>query len=330
MTTDLTDRYVWAVVRLLPEQQRADIDAELRSLVADDLDARLENPESSDDPVAAERAVLAELGDPARMAAGYADPQRSLVGPELFPAYIRTLKVIAAIAVPAMAGLAAIGESLEEGGATFGDVLGAAIGGAYQAAIQVALWVTLFYAVTGWRRSSRDWTPDDLPDLPASRTAAGGPGVSEMAFEISLTVFAGILLVGQHVWPFLRNDAGEAVPALDPAIWGGAGQALLVLLAASLAVQVTVMVRHGWTTSTATVNAGVNVASLAIVAWAAFGGWFINEEMLEVIAERSDWASTPSIDPWLIVLLIGAVEAWDTFDAFRHARGRTEAVDAAA
>jgi hypothetical protein len=35
MTATLTDRYVWAVVRLLPEDQRSDVEPELRALVGD-------------------------------------------------------------------------------------------------------------------------------------------------------------------------------------------------------------------------------------------------------------------------------------------------------
>ena len=41
-TTTLTDRYVWAVLRSLPEAQRADIDRELRGTIADTIDAKIE------------------------------------------------------------------------------------------------------------------------------------------------------------------------------------------------------------------------------------------------------------------------------------------------
>ena len=39
--SSLTDRYAWAVVRLLPEEQRDEIDRELRELVAEMTDSRL-------------------------------------------------------------------------------------------------------------------------------------------------------------------------------------------------------------------------------------------------------------------------------------------------
>ena len=62
----LTDRYVWAVLKSLPEAKRADIDRELRATIADDVEAR---EADGRDAAAAEREALAELGDPARLAA---------------------------------------------------------------------------------------------------------------------------------------------------------------------------------------------------------------------------------------------------------------------
>ena len=51
MTTTLTDRYVAATLRRLPARQRADIDTELRGLIADAIDGR----EEAVEPVGASR-----------------------------------------------------------------------------------------------------------------------------------------------------------------------------------------------------------------------------------------------------------------------------------
>src|SRR3546814_3153315 len=76
MTTSpsLTDRYVAAVLRALPEDKRADIEKELRTSIADAIDARTETGEPAAE---AERAVLQELGDPARLAAGRSEAHTS-------------------------------------------------------------------------------------------------------------------------------------------------------------------------------------------------------------------------------------------------------------
>ena len=61
MKNELIARYVYAVTRELPENQRLDIDKELRSLIEDMLDERC----SGSDPAITDiEAVLSELGNP--------------------------------------------------------------------------------------------------------------------------------------------------------------------------------------------------------------------------------------------------------------------------
>ena len=57
----LTDRYVWGVLRAVPTAQRADLEPEIRALVADAVEARIA---AGVVPAEAERAAIAELGDP--------------------------------------------------------------------------------------------------------------------------------------------------------------------------------------------------------------------------------------------------------------------------
>lgn len=45
--SELTDRYVAATLRTIPERQRADIEAELRGSIADAIDARSEMGEDT-------------------------------------------------------------------------------------------------------------------------------------------------------------------------------------------------------------------------------------------------------------------------------------------
>ena len=77
--TTLTDRYVDAALRRLPADKRPDIDKELRASIADAVDDRVG---AGTDPAQAEVAVLTDLGDPARLAAGYADQPLHLIRSE--------------------------------------------------------------------------------------------------------------------------------------------------------------------------------------------------------------------------------------------------------
>src|SRR5882672_5085367 len=110
-TTSLTDRYVDATLRRLPGRQRPDIEKELRASIADAVDDRLV---AGSDPAEAERAVLTELGDPARLASGYADRPLQLIGPALYLDYTRLLGALLATVVPAVAMAIAIVRTLRE------------------------------------------------------------------------------------------------------------------------------------------------------------------------------------------------------------------------
>ena len=84
--TSLVDRYVYTALRRVPEQQRADIDRELRASIEDAVDARVDAGEEHD---AAVTATLTELGDPDRLADSYAGRPGYLIGPALFTPWRR-------------------------------------------------------------------------------------------------------------------------------------------------------------------------------------------------------------------------------------------------
>ena len=94
MKAELFDRYVREVGRRLPRRQRADVGAELHSLLMDALVDRLEGQEVEEAPEADQVAVLEEFGPPAVVAAQYMPTNRYLIGPRVFDTY---LVVVAAV-----------------------------------------------------------------------------------------------------------------------------------------------------------------------------------------------------------------------------------------
>src|SRR5688500_13664214 len=124
ITTELTDRYIWAVTRSLPEDQRREVGRELRASIEDAIETRLEAGEA---PKAAEINVLQELGDPARLAGQYAERPAWLIGPKYYYDWMRLLKLLFAIVLPiAFAALFIInfiaGGVGQAFGATFGII----------------------------------------------------------------------------------------------------------------------------------------------------------------------------------------------------------------
>lgn len=308
----LTDRYVWAVVRLLPEPQRPEIDREVRSLVAEMVDTRTGGNGSDNDVASVERDVLDELGDPSLLAARYAERPRALIGPEYFLEYLRVLKLVLVIVVPLVAALAALGAAADEG-STVLSVLGSGLSGAFMAGVQVAFWVTLVYAFADRWKADDPWTPEALPDAPANTRQ---PGIADMTFGIVVTVLTAVAMVWQQAWPWLRDADGDRVPVLDPDLWSGPGQILIGLLGVSLVIQIVVLVRRGWSRDLAIANLVTNVGFLGVVAWAALDERLVNTRFLEVLAERGDLEVVPTVSAWVPIALVAAVEVWDSAEAF--------------
>ncbi len=135
-TTSLTDRYIAAAMRTVPEKQRADLGAELRTSIDDQIDARVDAGEARD---AAERAVLTDLGDPEALAAGYTERSLYLIGPRYYLEWWRLLKILWWIVVPLAALGIALGQVLS--GAAFGEIISSAVVGAFTVALHIGFWV---------------------------------------------------------------------------------------------------------------------------------------------------------------------------------------------
>jgi uncharacterized membrane protein len=88
MGAELFDRYVHEVRRRLPRKQRADVGAELHSLLMDALQDRLAERGAGETATEEDQvAVLRELGPPDEVAARYTPPHRTLIGARFYDMY---------------------------------------------------------------------------------------------------------------------------------------------------------------------------------------------------------------------------------------------------
>ena len=174
MTSTLTDRYVDAAMRTVPEKQRPDLSAELRASIGDQIDARVDSGEPQE---AAERAVLTELGDPDKLAAGYTDRPLHLIGPRYYLDWWRLLKLLMWIVPPFAAFGIALGQALS--GAPFGTIIGSTIAGVIGVIVHLAFWTTLVFAVierTAGKAGDAALAPWTLAQLPVPRESGAKLG----------------------------------------------------------------------------------------------------------------------------------------------------------
>lgn len=312
--TSLTDRYVAATVRSLPESQRVDVERELRASIEDDIDARRE---AGAEPVEAEREVLMGLGDPAGLAARYSERPLYLIGPTNFLFYRRSLIALLAIIVP----IAAVGSGLVHAltGEGIGSVIAAAVSTALSAAMHIGFWVTLVFAILDWTGASKNgplvrWNLDMLPDVPQKR-ALRSDAVASIVWLVILLVF----LVYPQFFPIAWNAEGPVrEPLLDPALWSFWLPYFIVLTIAEVGLALVTYRAGGWTWSVAVVNAVMAVAAAVPIAVLALASDLYNPAFLSAFAWM-DAEQTRTVTGVITAVVALGIGAWDAVDGFVRA-----------
>ncbi|MDP9823368.1 hypothetical protein [Nocardioides massiliensis] len=246
----LVDRYVHAVARHLPAAQRADVADELRAGIWDSVDDR--TGETADDVrrELAVREVLTEMGEPTQLSHAYAAGPRHLIGPRYFDDWWTTLRALVVTVVPIIVVVVLavnVGFDRVAAGAAIGD----AVWTGFTAAIHIAFWVTgVFWVLertgspSALEESRKDWSPDDLPELPRSRQI----GVPELVWGAGVTGLALAWLPWQHFRSPLDGPDGVRAPMLDPELWSnGWAWGFVALLVVTLVVEVVKFVVGNWT-----------------------------------------------------------------------------------
>lgn len=310
----LTERYLHAVTRRLPEAQRDDVAEELRASIADRAEALREAGLAS---VPAERAALEELGDPDALAAGYTGRQLQLIGPATYPAYVRTLRAILVSAVPAATLVVAALDVLD--GESLGNVLGGAAWLAFTLVVQISFWTTLVFVVAERGSAPRSfaeelaWTPDDLPELPSSRGSLG-----ETVTNVAFLAVLGALIVGQQLRPAIDAPGGD-VPVLDPDLWSGWLPLVLVALVAEAAFEVIRYRLGGWTPRLAGLNVVTGALFAAPVLYLAASDRLLNPAAVAGIQEH--WSDFDAGQVHTVVIVVALLSwAWDSIEGWRKVR----------
>ncbi|GAA1847523.1 hypothetical protein [Agromyces salentinus] len=307
-TTDLTDRYVIAAARSLPRRQGREFARELEERIRDDIDARIASGDST--PDAAEFDALAALGDPALLAASYADRPPMLIGPRWYAAWKRVLVIIEWSAVPAITGAYLLAQFIS------GEADAGTIGRTWfvllTSAIYIAFFTTAIFAAidrvpTSPEADSVPWTPAFLPAAPvASRTDRRAGLIAKLSW---LAVLVG-LLVWQQFGPDSWGETDGVLPVLDPALWSFWLPYFLVLTALEAAMAVWLF-RSGPTWPIASANLVLALAWAVPSTWLIVTGQLFAPGFVELFEANLD-ADAQQVLP---ILLVGGIVAGAVADA---------------
>lgn len=264
---DLIDRYVNEVGVHLPANLRADVEAELRSLLTDSLDERARSAgRAPDDALAAD--VLRAFGRPRDVAARYAPQARYLVGPGLYPGYVIAVKImVAAIAVVTLV-LMALGRYHHEGDLSMVQPLIRAAGSFLSGTFFNLSLLTLAFAIVERAMQTRgqtgqQWDPAKLPPV-------NDPDrVSYFGRVFMLWALAAVVLLFNVFPPWvaivmIHNTEVRTIPLLLPA-FSRYLPILNVFWAAAFVLNLVVL-RHGrWRPSTRWADLGLTVLNAVVL-----------------------------------------------------------------
>jgi hypothetical protein len=312
MPATLTERYISAAVHPLPTESQEDVRAELAASIADAVEARLEQGE---EPAAAEREVLTGLGDPAVLAAGYADRPLHLLGPRYYLTWRRLLVLLLWIVPPV--ALLGVGVSQALIGADIGTIIGQSLGVAISAAVHVAFWTTLVFVVlerTGADTGER-WSVDDLPEPKATGTGRADLIASLVMLGLVLAALAWDRMIG------LVHLEGEWMPVLHPGLWPLWTLVLVAIVLAEAVQAIVLFARGRWSRGPAVTN---TLLAVAFALWAVLllvSDRLLNPELLALLRSAGGIdAQTMHTLGVILVVSILVIAAWDIIDGWVKTR----------
>lgn len=316
--TTLTDRYVTATLRRVPEKQRPEIEKELRAAIADDVDARLD---AGDKPDKAEYNALNELGDPYRLAASYTNHSLTLIGPDFYPAFVRSLKIVLAVTLPIVYVVLVV-ISFAQHKNVFASIFGP-LGSTIAVGIYVSFAVTLLFALVerGQARSAIDkaklaWSPDALAvEIEPPSMSKWGDAISSF---VGLLFIVGFLLVDRFA-PFVKNDSGHPVAVLDQHLWRFWIPVLLTLLVLNVVIDVVKLSLGRWTVGVALAETALGILGAAALIVMVLTTQVINPQLVsDALVAPGSWICV------IVAIAVGIVWLSVTINLWRPSTRRPQ------
>ena len=323
----LINRYIAEVGRHLPEKDRSDIEAEIRSMIEDMLDERRERghtPTSADDQVIVE--TLEELGDPKLLAYKYAPPKRYLIGPEWYEGYIKILQRILFTAVPIVAVVRFV-LAISQDPLDFINAVGEAVGSAFSVGTQILFWVTLVFVLLERsdekpddlpKSGSRTWTIAQLPETPQNRQIS----VVETVMNIAVLLFLLIWIAMPFALDRFQGNPA-AVPFLHPNLWNFWLPVFFIIMGLTLVHEVFKLKIGNWTPALTITNVLLGIVSIVYIAALVTSQDVINPEFLSMLDRTEGFEQLRRTARWSINIsaaVIAGIYVWSMIDSIRLSR----------
>ena len=301
---DLIDRYLAAIARRLPADKADDIVAEIR----DDLLTRQEVREDAlGRPLKKDElsALIKEMGHPLVIASRYRSGQY-LIGPDAFPFFLATLRIVAIFLAVAFAVTAA--SRVAFGHVDVTRAVMQAIGNLMNSAmVALGIVTAIFYVLerTGFPADHlAKWRPQDLPEVKDKQPSTWGA-----AFEVAVGIYFILWWCGLVPFPGYYSNVKGLTLTPDP-IWAALWWPVFALMVARLAYNIVQWLRPRWKVMRGILAVATTAGALVLLNaiyhaghWLTVGGTLGHGDAADV--DRSvnmgiHWA----------IIVIGAIWVW--------------------
>lgn len=312
-TTTLTDRYVWAVTRHLPAEIGPDVARELRGTLDEAVEHKVASGVTLEE---AEREAVTELGDPDVLAREYGGRPNHLVGPTMYPDYVRLLKVLLAVVLPIAVAATFLTQLLATDRTLLG-LIGGSVSVLVETTVHLVFWTTLVFVLVERGRSDAErdrplteWDAGQLTSETPWRRPATGETITEVVFSL--------VLAGLVAWQFSGVGA-HGVQVLDPHLALG-WQLLIIGLFVLDAVLAVIAWQVGrWTPAVALASVAANVVAAVVLVGLLYTDRLLTD-LPAVLGEQFGLETDWSVSYPLVAGIIVLVCAWDAVSSILRMR----------
>ena len=332
----LIDAYIYEVIRRLPEKMRDDIALQLRSTIENML------PENYSE--AEVKHALATLGNPVKLASSYRDTPKYVIGPNVYDAYIGTIKVV----VPWAIFITLLVHIVESIVLFTGEVallsaiikvFATTLASIISVLLQVLFWITIAFVIiertNGLRgripltKDTQGWTPDELKHTTIIKGEKNIP-ISDIAFSLFGTTLLTILYFNANrlAGIYQSNDNGKLefmTPVFNQETLLSYWPIIVFLIVLEILLNLYKLKTRKWTIPLASMNTIVHLLSTIAFIFIVSNPNLIHEAFIPHIADTMQITSftvATFMDRivWGSIVIIIVTNIIDIFNSFRKAK----------
>ncbi|BES66247.1 hypothetical protein SANA_26860 [Gottschalkiaceae bacterium SANA] len=265
------DRYLYQIEKNLPQKNRADLIAEIKSNLYDELDEKYKGHQPTEKEILQ---VLQDNGSPSILASAYRGTQQALIGGTLYPIYLLVLKIVLPASIIGI--FVATGIAIGFGSQSFWAGLGNLFSSMFQVAITAVGMVTVIFVLIErfadpdelkQEIKNKPWNPKELPAVPTKQNRL------KRSDSIATIVFLTLFIIGFNyfsdsiTWLYSANETRIVMPVFNPEILKQYLPWLNAFWLASIVFHIVLLIKNRWNTGFRLIKIGFDWTGLGLFLW---------------------------------------------------------------